>query len=114
MPSTAWPPAEGRILFMTTNHPEKLDTALIRPGRADVRVEIGHPDRGQVSRMFERFFPQTTNQQNLRFVEALPSKDLSMASIQALLTTYCYDPEDAIAHAPEAIVQPEKPLVVAA
>ena len=29
---------EGRILFMTTNHKEKLDAALLRPGRADVHV----------------------------------------------------------------------------
>lgn len=27
---------DGRILIMTTNYPEKLDDALIRPGRADV------------------------------------------------------------------------------
>lgn len=26
---------EGRILFMTTNHRERLDPALLRPGRAD-------------------------------------------------------------------------------
>lgn len=26
---------EGRVLIMTTNHPEKLDEALIRPGRVD-------------------------------------------------------------------------------
>jgi ATP-dependent 26S proteasome regulatory subunit len=29
---------EGRIFFMTTNHLEKLDPALIRPGRCDVKV----------------------------------------------------------------------------
>jgi mitochondrial chaperone BCS1 len=29
---------EGRIVFMTTNHKEKLDPALLRPGRADVHV----------------------------------------------------------------------------
>jgi len=29
---------EGRILFMTTNHREKLDPALLRPGRADYHV----------------------------------------------------------------------------
>jgi len=29
---------EGRILFMTTNHREKLDDALKRPGRADYHV----------------------------------------------------------------------------
>ena len=28
---------EGMIVFMTTNHIEKLDPALIRPGRCDVK-----------------------------------------------------------------------------
>lgn len=31
---------DGRILFMTTNHKEKLDPALLRPGRADVHVKL--------------------------------------------------------------------------
>jgi chaperone BCS1 len=31
---------EGRIFFMTTNHVEKLDPALIRPGRCDVKVRL--------------------------------------------------------------------------
>ena len=31
---------DGRILFMTTNHKEKLDPALLRPGRADLHVEL--------------------------------------------------------------------------
>ncbi len=29
---------EGRVLIMTTNHREKLDPALLRPGRADVPI----------------------------------------------------------------------------
>ena len=33
----------GRILIMTTNHPEKLDPALIRPGRINKRLHLGHP-----------------------------------------------------------------------
>ena len=32
---------EGRVLIMTTNHREKLDPALLRPGRADLCVELG-------------------------------------------------------------------------
>lgn len=28
---------EGRMLFMTTNHLERLSEALVRPGRVDVR-----------------------------------------------------------------------------
>ncbi len=30
----------GRIVIMTTNHPEQLDPALIRPGRIDMKVEF--------------------------------------------------------------------------
>ncbi|CAN0433199.1 unnamed protein product [Ascophyllum nodosum] len=32
----------GRIVVMTTNHPEKLDAALIRPGRIDKKIYLGH------------------------------------------------------------------------
>lgn len=32
---------EGSIVIMTTNNPEKLDPALVRPGRADVHVHFG-------------------------------------------------------------------------
>lgn len=28
--------------MMTTNHRESLDEALLRPGRADVQMHIGH------------------------------------------------------------------------
>jgi chaperone BCS1 len=31
----------GRIVIMTTNHPEVLDPALIRPGRIDKKLELG-------------------------------------------------------------------------
>ncbi|VDM48929.1 unnamed protein product [Toxocara canis] len=34
--------AEERILFMTTNHVERLDPALIRPGRVDVKKYFGY------------------------------------------------------------------------
>lgn len=33
--------AEGRLLIMTTNFPERLDEALIRPARCDVWIEFG-------------------------------------------------------------------------
>lgn len=49
--------SEGRILIMTTNHPEKLDPALIRPGRADRSYEFPHANEKTAQRMFLRFFP---------------------------------------------------------
>eukprot|EP00873_Tetraselmis_striata_P029340 jgi/Tetstr1/449604/TSEL_036691.t1 len=38
----------GRILVMTSNHPEKLDAALIRPGRIDVDVRFGRFAAGDI------------------------------------------------------------------
>lgn len=35
----------GRIIIMTTNHPEKLDKALIRPGRIDISIEFTKCDK---------------------------------------------------------------------
>ena len=36
---------EGRIVFMTTNYIDRLDPALIRPGRVDYQEYIGYCSR---------------------------------------------------------------------
>jgi chaperone BCS1 len=46
---------DGRILIMTTNHPEKIDPALIRKGRADVREHIGLLGAPEVLAMCKHF-----------------------------------------------------------
>merc|ERR1712117_576375 len=47
---------EGRMLVITTNYPEKLDKALIRPGRIDMKVNFG-PMRGKdITDMFQHYF----------------------------------------------------------
>ena len=35
-------PAHGRILFMTTNKIENIDSAILRPGRVDLCLEVGY------------------------------------------------------------------------
>ncbi|KAK7604954.1 hypothetical protein V9T40_006140 [Parthenolecanium corni] len=47
---------EGRILFMTTNYKERLDPALIRPGRVDLIEYIGHCTEHQIEMMFKNFY----------------------------------------------------------
>ncbi|MDO5691050.1 MAG: AAA family ATPase [Pseudomonadota bacterium] len=46
---------EGTVLFMTTNHVERLDPALVRAGRIDERVELGYADEDQLRRLFLKF-----------------------------------------------------------
>ena len=41
---------------MTTNHPEKLDEALIRPGRVDHQVAFGNATQLQAKELFERMY----------------------------------------------------------
>ena len=41
---------------MTTNRPEKLDEALIRPGRVDHQVAFGNATQTQIKDLFERMY----------------------------------------------------------
>jgi chaperone BCS1 len=50
--------AEERIVFLTTNHVERLDEALVRPGRVDMTVRLGEVTRYQVGRLWDRFYEE--------------------------------------------------------
>ncbi|EJC99988.1 uncharacterized protein FOMMEDRAFT_22463 [Fomitiporia mediterranea MF3/22] len=52
--------AEGRLLFATTNHIERLDPALSRPGRMDVWVNFTNATKWQAEGIFKCFFPSRT------------------------------------------------------
>ncbi|KAJ3270880.1 hypothetical protein HDV01_007351 [Terramyces sp. JEL0728] len=43
---------DGVIIIMTTNHPELLDPALIRPGRIDLHLELGYCTHYQLNHMY--------------------------------------------------------------
>ncbi|KAK8118147.1 ATPase [Apiospora kogelbergensis] len=47
---------EGRIVVMTTNKPEHLDSALVRPGRVDMKVFLGNISPRSAEQMFVRMF----------------------------------------------------------
>lgn len=49
---------EGRVLIMTTNHPETLDKALIRPGRIDMQVAFTLATKHQAKEIFIRMFEE--------------------------------------------------------
>jgi chaperone BCS1 len=87
---------EGRLIFMTTNHRERLDPALIRPGRCDVHVFIGNASHGQIAGMVRRFFPKLDHHLARTLAERVPDETLSMAQIQEYLVRHRDDPESMI------------------
>ena len=102
---------EGRLFFMTTNHIEKLDPALIRPGRCDVKVEVRRASRSQAHRLFSRFFEGATDEDARAFADALPEYELSMAQLQGYLLEHKKDPAGALTHA-QQLLRSSKPLNV--
>ncbi|GAA5794837.1 hypothetical protein HPULCUR_000185 [Helicostylum pulchrum] len=46
---------EGSMVFMTCNDVNRLQPALLRPGRIDMKMELGYADKSQIIKMFMRF-----------------------------------------------------------
>ncbi|KAE8394815.1 BCS1 N terminal-domain-containing protein [Aspergillus alliaceus] len=64
--------SEGRILVMTTNHPEKLDPALLRPGRVDMSIEFGYAESEDIKELFSAIY--STLEGDIRSARAKRSK----------------------------------------
>lgn len=75
----------GVMFFMTTNHIDKLDPALLRPGRADVKEYIGPAVPEQLLEMYGRFFPSDTKEIAHSFIEQHEAIGSTMAEFQELL-----------------------------
>jgi chaperone BCS1 len=46
----------GRIIIFTTNHPETLDEAFLRPGRIDLRIKFGRPSRKVMYQIIQNWY----------------------------------------------------------
>lgn len=75
------------IVFLTTNHPEKLDDAILRDGRIDIRVEVEVLGDKEIRRFFKMAFPDAEPR------NPLPFPPLPGASVQALFMLNKHSPE---------------------
>lgn len=108
--------AEERVLFLTTNHIDRLDNALIRPGRVDMTIHLGETTRWQAGKLWERFYGELDPQgrakerflRELERLGLLESEDgkrpenmmgLSTAALQGLFLYHKDDMERAISMA---------------
>lgn len=85
-----------RLLFMTTNHVSRLDPALIRPGRVDLRLEIGDATPLQALALFTRFYPDADPSLRNRFQSLVSNCGrVSMAALQGHFIRHD-EPKDAL------------------
>lgn len=78
---------ENTIIIMTTNYPERLDAALIRPGRVDRRFRFEPPDAARIALHYRKFFPEASRLDTDAFVSACRARTepLSMALVQEMI-----------------------------
>ncbi|PVV02928.1 hypothetical protein BB560_002606 [Smittium megazygosporum] len=87
---------EERIIFMTTNHIDRLDPALIRPGRVDLKVYLGDATKYQIQTMFNRFYPEYPESLALEFSELLKDYSVSTAQLQGHFVLFKDSPYSAL------------------
>jgi hypothetical protein len=57
----------GRIIILSTNYPERLDEALLRPGRFDMMIEFEKHNRDVLKQHIEKYYGNTlTHEQEKR------------------------------------------------
>ncbi|EGB06030.1 hypothetical protein AURANDRAFT_30024 [Aureococcus anophagefferens] len=96
--------SEGRVVFMTTNYVDRLDPALLRPGRVDVVSRLGRADADQAARLFASFYDEARGPDADAFGAAVVAasraaagRPPSMAELQGFLLTRKFDRAAALA-----------------
>ena len=86
---------DGRMLVITTNYPDRLDAALIRPGRIDVKLEFGRCTNQCLVQMYEHFFndkDSSTLWPNTFDKSTLPENRWTPAEATQILLNNIYSP----------------------
>lgn len=85
---------KGLISFITTNHPENLDHALLRQGRTDMIIHMNYPKKVDVRHLFrdmmrkEDMTGEEIDREFDKFYEHINKKTITMAGIVGFLFRY--------------------------
>ncbi|KAE8334406.1 hypothetical protein BDV24DRAFT_156870 [Aspergillus arachidicola] len=112
---------QNRVLIMTTNHPERLDPALLRPGRVDMKINMGPVEWQEARQIFlmvylqpaDTLFMEITpfsipanpdwrlediDNLSIAFASEVPSGRFTAAELQRYLLQYKHDPYAALSY----------------
>lgn len=59
----------GRILIISSNHYDKLDPALVRPGRIDLPLELGNASHETISQIYHNYYGRKINPKTLNKIK---------------------------------------------
>ena len=85
---------KGLISFITTNHPENLDHALLRQGRTDMIIHMNYPKKVDIKHLFrdmmrkEEMTAEEIDRDFDRFYEHIHNKTITMAGLVGFLFRY--------------------------
>jgi len=78
----------NRIVIMTTNHPEKLDPALVRPGRINKKMLLGYLYLPEAEKMVEHYFGPMSVRQRERMGGLFTPNVFTPAQVEQLCAEY--------------------------
>lgn len=84
--------SEDRIIIFTSNHPEKIDKAFLRPGRIDIAINFKKLRRQDINNLYKLWFNKSINEKTLNKI-----KDYSIS--QADFGKLCFE------NNPETVLQ---------
>ena len=83
-----------RILIMTSNHPEKLDPALVRPGRIDKTIHLSYLQAAEAAQMAAHYFQcPVSDAQAERLGGLLPDSGAPLQLTPAMMEQLCAEHE---------------------
>lgn len=75
----------GRVIIMTTNHKEHIDSALLRPGRIDMEIEFKKLRHTHIAEIYKKWYGVSLKE---LYVDDIPDYKYSQAEISQLLFKY--------------------------
>ena len=77
----------GRILILSTNYPDKLDRALVRPGRIDMKVHMEKCSHQMIRDIIKHYYEQEDYVED-EIVNSLYKKDITPAELYQICFKY--------------------------
>ncbi len=92
-------PLDDQIVLLTTNHPEMLDSALVRKGRIDYTLALNELKDPEVRKYVKLMFPEVVIPEGIQF------KPIAGCNLQAIFYDHKFDGDAFLANIPKILME---------